>query len=274
MIADKNHPLAKFPLSIEIKIIEKLIDREERGGECNHIAEIITKDGPGFQIPHPHATTDFYNSYPFPRINNEKDNIFYNQPRFVNHLDDFAIKKVKSIFSKFLQPNTKILDLMSGWTSHIPTIFKKNNIVGLGLCNDELKNNKDLSDYIIHDLNLDYHLPFIKNEFNAVICTSSIEYLIQPIEVTKEVVRILKPGGVFIITISDRWFNGKEILIWSELHAFERLGFVLDLYLKCGNFNNLKTITIRGFPRPYNDKHIKLKNTSDPIFAVIGILNK
>jgi len=274
MIADINHPLAKFPLSVEVKIIEKLIDREERGGECNHIAEIITKDGPGFQIPHPHKTTDFYNSYPFTKINNEKDTIFYNQPRFVNHLDDFAIKKVKSIFSRFLQPNTKILDLMSSWVSHLPTIFEKNKIVGLGLNNEELRYNKNLSDYVIHDLNLNFQLPFIENEFDAVICTSSIEYLIQPIEVTKEVVRILKPEGVFITTISDRWFNGKEILIWSDLHAFERLGFVLDLYLKCGNFKNLKTETIRGFPRPYNDKHIKLKTISDPIFAVSGIVNK
>ena len=94
MVADLNHPLAKFPLSIEVKVIEKLIDREERGGECNHIPEIITKDGPGFQIPHHHTATDFYNSYPFSKINDEKDINFYDMPRFVNHLDDYAIKKV------------------------------------------------------------------------------------------------------------------------------------------------------------------------------------
>ena len=94
------------------------------------------------------------------------------------------------------------------------------------------------------------------------------------IEVTKEVVRVTKPGGIFITTISDRWFNGKEITIWSDLHKFERLGFILDLYLKCGKFENLKTISIRGFRRPFNDKHINTRTESDPIFAVIGKVKK
>jgi len=200
--------------------------------------------------------------------------LFYNKPRFENHLDDLAIKKIKSIYLKYLQPNTKILDLMSSWKSHIPDILENNKIIGLGLNKQELMKNKDLYDYVIHDLNFDFQLPFIENEFDAVICTSSIEYLIKPLEVTKEVVRVVKPGGVFITTFSDRWFNGKEILLWSDLHKFERLGFVLDLYIKSGKFKKLKTISIRGFPRPYNDKHINIRNTSDPIFAVCGKVNK
>ena len=134
----------------------------------------------------------------------------------------------------------------------------------------EMNANKNLFNFVIHDLNLNHQLPFEGNEFDTVICTSSIEYLIKPLEVIGEVERIIKPGGLFITIISNRWFPGKEINSWSEMHQFERLGFVLDLYLRCGLFENLKTESIRGYPRPFDDRYINVSGFSDPIFAVCG----
>ena len=270
MIVDTNHPLAKYPISIKAKFVQKLFDKEERGGECNHIAEISTKNGPGFQVPHLNTNTDFYNSYPFQRVKEGKDSIFYSKPRFINHLDDSAIKNVKSLYSKYLKKNIKILDLMSSWESHLPDFYEIGKITGLGMNEDEMKSNKNLSNFVVHDLNLETHLPFRENEFDAVICTSSIEYLIKPLEVAREVARIIKPEGKFITIFSDRWFPGKEISLWADMHQFERVGFVLDIYLKCGMFKNLKTESIRGFPRPVSDKYIKKIATSDPIFLVCG----
>jgi SAM-dependent methyltransferase len=103
-----------------------------------------------------------------------------------------------------------------------------------------------------------------------VICTASIEYLVRPIQVITEVARVTKPGGVFISTFSDRWFPGKEILPWPDMHPFERLGLVLDYYLKTDAFENLHTESIRGLPRPPDDIHIKETVISDPVFAVWG----
>ena len=103
MVVDTNHPLAKYPISVETMFVEKLFDKEERGGECNHIVEITTKNGPGFQAQHPNTNTDFYNSYPFSRVKEENDSIFYNKPRFINHLDDLAIQNVKFLYSKYLK---------------------------------------------------------------------------------------------------------------------------------------------------------------------------
>ncbi len=57
-------------------------------------------------------------------------------------------------------------------------------------------------------------LPVVDNEYDVVICTASIEYLTQPIEVITEVVRVAKPGGLFISVFSDRCFPGKEMLSW------------------------------------------------------------
>ena len=66
-----------------------------------------------------------------------------------------------------------------------------------------------------------------------------MEYLVKPLEIFTEVARVLKPGGSFVVTFSDRWFPTKVISLWQEMHAFERMGLVLDLFDKSQAFANL-----------------------------------
>ena len=100
MVGDTNHPLSNYPLTLEAKLLEKLATPEERGGSSNDIADMLTSNGPGMQPPYPGTATNFYSTYPFKRMNDEDDNIFYSSPRMVNHLDDMAISQIKSIYSK------------------------------------------------------------------------------------------------------------------------------------------------------------------------------
>jgi SAM-dependent methyltransferase len=159
---------------------------------------------------------------------------------------------------------------MSSWVSHLPERLADCETIGLGLNAQELKTNPQLSRHVVHDLNQEPRLPFEDDTFDAVICTASIEYLIQPLEVMAEVVRVTRPGGLFVTTFSDRWFPGKEILPWSEMHPFERLGLVMNYYVKTGAFDDLHTLSIRGLPRPLDDKYISETAISDPIFGVWG----
>lgn len=267
-VADTNHPLARYPLTLEARLTEKQPPSKQRGGGCNDIASILTGDGPGMQIPYQWAAKNCYTPYPFQRFNEDNDSTFYQNARMVNHLDDTAIEQIKSIYSRLLCPSNKILDLMSSWTSHLPKPFENCQITGLGLNGEELRANPKLAKTVVHDLNQVPTLPFSDNSFDAVICTASVEYLTQPLEILSEIARVTVPGGIFITTFSDRWFPGKEIEPWADLHRFERLGLVLDYYLKTGKFENIHTETIRGLPRPLTDKHITKTPISDPIFAV------
>lgn len=169
-----------------------------------------------------------------------------------------------------LSPGSEILVLMSSWVSHLPDSLSDCQITGLGLNKEELNANKQLSNFIMHVLNKDLVLPFTDNMFDAVICTASIEYLIQPIDVVMEIARILRSGGIFVTTFSNRWFPNKEILPWHELHEFERFGLVLDYYMKTNYFENLHTESVRCLPRPENDKYRKQIEISDPIYTVWG----
>ncbi len=266
---DLNHPLASYDVNITAKI-QKVWDKSgERGGTANDWMESAAA-GPGMQARWSGHPTDFFSDNPFARADERKDTLFYENPRFVQHIDDTAIENVSAIYATLLGPGMKVLDLMSSWQSHLPENMDLSEILGLGLNEQELAKNPRLSDYLVHDLNENPQMPFGNGEFDAVICTVSIEYLTRPFEVFREIGRILKPGGILVVTFSNRWFPPKAINIWSQIHEFERVGLVTEYFLRSSLFTELSTFSIRGLPRPDHDKYAKQFAFSDPIYAVAG----
>jgi len=139
-----------------------------------------------------------------------------------------------------------VLDLLSSWQSHLPDRMEFTRLAGLGLNDRELKNNNRLSERVVQDLNLNPVLPFESDSFDAVLCTVSVEYLTNPLAIFEEVSRVLRTDGYFIVTFSNRWFPTKAIRIWKELHEFERMGLVLEYFIRSGGFKNLQTYSFRG----------------------------
>ena len=84
-----------------------------------------------------------------------------------------------------------------------------------------------------------------------------------------ETLRVLRPGGLFVVTFSNRWFPSKAIRIWSELHEFERVGMVTQ-WLQQTGFDRLRTFSSRGWPRPEDDPYAGETSISDPVYAVFG----
>jgi SAM-dependent methyltransferase/FKBP-type peptidyl-prolyl cis-trans isomerase 2 len=269
LVVDFNHPLANSKTHIKgtIKTVrDKTVDR---GGSCNDWMELIS-NGPGMQTRWGKHPTDFFSGNPFKREDERPDDRFYQQPRFVNHIDEHAVKMVSGIYDRFLQDDMHVLDLMSSWTSHIPDRLNLKKFTGLGLNQKELNKNARLTERIVQDLNQNPILPLETGSYDAVICSLSIEYLIHPFDVFKEIARVLKSDGNFIITFSNRCFPSKVTRIWKELHDFERMGLVLEYFLQSGLYKDLHTYSIRGLPRPTNDKYFSEERLSDPIFAVWG----
>jgi SAM-dependent methyltransferase len=242
---------------------------EEHGGTSIDWAE-TTLSGPGMQSRINGRSTNFFADDPFRRADESPDEKFYDQPRLVQHIDDTAIGTISRLYGILVQPESKVLDLMSSWVSHLPEDLPIESVTGLGMNKEELQANNRLSDFCVHDLNDNPQLPFDDNAFDAAICTVSVEYLVHPFEVFEEINRVLKPGGIFSVTFSNRWFPPKAIRIWSELHEFERLGLVLEFFLKSGQYANLQTYSMRGLPRPANDKYASQMLFSDPVYAVWG----
>jgi SAM-dependent methyltransferase len=266
---DFNHPLSqKFgDLTVSVKDVRE--STGELGGSCTDWFEIITS-GPGMQTRCRGNPTDFFSDEPFMRTNEDEDHMFYTKPRLVTHIDDKATSIIKGIYSEILKRGAKVLDLMSSWRSHVPQNLKLASIIGLGLNREEMLQNPQLTDLVIHDLNREPLLPFSNNEFDAVICTVSVEYLIHPFEIFDDIARILKTDGYFIVTFSNRWFPPKVIKIWTELHDFERMGLVLEYFLQTGFYKNLNTLSMRGLPRDEDDRYYPESPYADPVYAVWG----
>jgi SAM-dependent methyltransferase len=267
---DLNNPLADKPLVLGARIMDIWAAGDEHGGSCTDIAETVTGNGPGMQARWRGQPTDFWQDLPFARIAGEPDAGFYSMSRMVSHVDSTASQQIARLYRRLLPAGGRVLDLMASWESHLPPDHDLGEIVGLGMNAEELAANPLFAEHRVHDLNLNTVLPYTDGEFDAVICSLSVEYLVKPFEVFAEVARVLRPGGRFIVTFSNRWFPPKAIRVWDGMHEFERPGLVMEYFLRDGLFARLETWSMRGLPRPAGDKYADRLDESDPVYAVWG----
>jgi len=267
--ADFNHPLAGLPLELEARVLDVREKFEEHGGTATDWIELATT-GPGMQARYNGSATRFFDGQAFEREDDREDGRFYQAPRLVQHIDDRAVATLSALYGRLIAPGSRVLDLMSSWTSHLPDDLETAAVTGLGMNADELARNPRLGAYDVHDLNRVPRLPYPDASFEAVICTVSVEYLTRPREVFADVARVLTPGGLFIVTFSDRWFPTKAIRVWKELHPFERMGMVLELFHQTERFTSLATYSSQGWPRPADDKYADRMAFADPVFGVWG----
>ena len=199
-----------------------------------------------------------FQDYFFNRIDEGNDALFYGEPRLVVHIDDVAIEQIGRIFEEFLPANGVILDLMSSWRSHLPADFVKARMVGLGLNAVEMRENPQLDDFVVHDVNKEPLLPFDDARFDGVILTVSVQYLTRPVEVFRDVCRILRPGCPLVITFSNRMFPTKAVRIWQGCSDEQRMTLV-KLYLqKAGGYAGIRA----------EDRSPLPKGASDPVYVV------
>jgi len=261
--ADMNHPLAGREVEIHARVVSISASEEEPGG-LKRWPEIMLK-GPGMQARLPETPSDFLGADPYHREDESDDAEFYATPRMATLLDSQAEGNVQKLYSQFLKDGMNVLDLMAGHISHMPEGLEA-TVTGLGLNMEEMEANPALSERTIHNLNEETTLPFEDATFDAVVCSLSVEYLLKPYEVFEEVSRILKPGGVFVASFSNLWFEEKVIRIWSELHEFERMGLISQYFVRTEAFSDITTWSERGWPQPDNPDE-----ESNPIYAVSGI---
>lgn len=190
----------------------------------------------------------------FARLDDGPDGEFYSFPRRVVHIDAAAIVAIEQLFRDVLPVDGVILDLLSSWRSHWPAGFPKQRLVGLGLNAEEMADNPDLDDYVVHDVNAEPRLPFEAATFDAAVLTVSIQYLTRPLEVFRDVNRILKPGGPFVVVFSNRMFPTKAVAIWRALDDRQHAELVTMYFRGAGNFVDFevqdRTPTADGYTDP------------------------
>ncbi|KAL5728816.1 hypothetical protein ACHQM5_001854 [Ranunculus cassubicifolius] len=197
----------------------------------------------------------------FQRFDETPDTVFYEAPRFVTHIDDPAISALTKYYAKVFPPSNtpgvSLLDLCSSWVSHFPKGYKQDKIVGMGMNEEELKRNSVLTDYIVQDLNKEPKLPFEDNSFDVITNVVSVDYLTKPLDVFKEMHRVLKPGGLAIMSFSNRCFFTKAISIWTSTGDPDHVMIVGAYFHYAGGFEPPQAVDIS--PNP---------GRSDPMYIV------
>ena len=187
------------------------------------------------------------------------DEMFYAVPRLVTHIDDEACAALTSYYKKMLVPGTSVLDLMSSCVSHLPTDASYTQVVGVGMNRTELQENPQLTSCVVHNLNRNPDLPFEEKSFDACTLSVSIQYLVRPVEVFRDVGRILKPGAPMIVSYSNRLFPTKAVMIWKMLNDADHGRLVAHYFESSGHFDSseIKRVT--------DDK-----GSSDPLYVVVA----
>ena len=164
------------------------------------VAEVL--DNPDFPAEWSYTPEDFS------RQDESTDNMFYDMPRFCFHVDDAAVAALTNYYGTAFRAWEKpaILDICASHVSHFPSDVAEyaGRRVALGMNEEELARNSQVTEFVVKDLNADPTLPFDDNSFDIVTNVVSIDYLTQPTSICKEVARVLKPGGAAMFALSNR----------------------------------------------------------------------
>jgi SAM-dependent methyltransferase len=199
----------------------------------------------------------------FDRADPSSDAAFYRPLRLVTHIDDAAIAAVGALYDELgiaRVGDGRVLDLMSSWVSHFRTAPR--HLTVLGMNDDELAANPQAEQRVVHDLNLDPVLPFADDSFDAAVCCVSVDYLVRPVEVFAEVARVVRVGGLFVCTFSNRCFPTKAIRGWLQSSDAQHGEIVAQYFRLAGAYDEpvIERRTAVGHDRDFLG--------GDPLWAV------
>lgn len=166
--------------------------------------------------------------------------------------------KFISNFSKSLKKGVKILDVGTGSSPyrHLFTnqIFKTHDFEKLSPSQLLHKDGYGQIDYVSDIISI----PVENNSFDVIICTEVLEHVPDPINAIKEMSRILKSGGIIIITTP----------LGSHIHQepYHFYGgftpYFYEKYLFENEFINIQILPNKGFYNYYFQESLRFLNVS------------
>ncbi|GIL54347.1 hypothetical protein Vafri_9917 [Volvox africanus] len=179
------------------------------------------------------------------KLDTGDDSAFYDMPRFVKHVDVDFLDQVTELYRQRIPEGGAVLDLCGSWVSHLPAEVYYSKVVGHGMNAAELARNPRLEAFFVRDLNREPDgWPLVDQSLDAVLCCVSVQYLQQPERVFAEIYRVLKPGGVCIVTFSNRMFYTK---------ARSSYGWARSIHVPCSHPLRYQT---KSTPRYQRMTHI------------------
>lgn len=202
------------------------------------------------------------------KLDDTDDTLFYDAPRFVTHVDQGFIQQLTELYRSRLKPNTRIFDMMSSWVSHLPEEIEFAQVEGHGLNAEELARNPRFDHYFVQNFNQNPKLPLEDQSVDAVLNTVSVQYVQYPEAIFTEIHRILKPGGIAIVSFSNRMFYQKAIAAWRDGSEASRVELVKRYFKAVPGFTEPEVVAQQS-PMPSLFQMFGMPG-GDPFYAVIA----
>lgn len=187
--------------------------------------------------------------------NTGPDSAFYAFPRLVTHADAGFLESLKLVYEEYLatdktnlagrdpdqgslhrEPSCVILDLASSHVSHMPDVIVKSpkyTVIGHGMNAEELQKNPILDRYFIRDFNTSPDDPWALGScsVDAVCICCSVQYFQYPEKIFAQIYRVLRPGGVVIVSFTNRMFWEKAVQLWRDSNDYGRVQLVKQYFM-------------------------------------------
>jgi len=174
------------------------------------------------------------------------DQLFYLIPKFVQHAGAECRQCLTDYYACVLPERGDVLDLCSSWTSHYPKEYRARTrrCAALGLNALELLANPSKTEWKVQNLNKDPSLPYEDASFDVVTNSLSADYLTRPLEVFREVRRVLKPGGVAAMAFTNRCFPSKVVPCWNQPFTEPSHARIIASYYHYAGFDDISVVDV------------------------------
>ena len=205
------------------------------------------------------------NNYQRKKLDENNDEEFYSEPKFVYHLDSNFRKYLSQVYKDEIDEYSTVLDLMSSWDSYLPKENTYQKVFGHGLNKKELERNNILDSFWVQNFNLNQDIRLENGSIDYCLMVAAWQYLQYPENLTKEISRILSDKGKIIVSFSNRAFWHKAPNIWTTSTEDERVQYVRKVLISNG-FKEPRII------KKFNEPDLNIFNffKKDPFYCLIA----
>ncbi len=187
--------------------------------------------------------------------------------------DTFAIYDFVKQAAKMLAPGSWVLDAGAGQGRFKPE-FLHTHYVGVDLAVGD-----PTWDYSKLDAICDLkHLPFPSKVFNAILCIQVLEHIQDPLEVLRELERVLRPDGLLFLSAPQSWpqhqkpFDFYRYTSFGLRYLLEKAGFHIYSIRPIGGYFWFLSFQLQNINYWIFSKDIKKHRLTWPIRAFLGLL--
>ena len=218
---------------------------------------------------------DHIQLFPVPTLNDEKK--FYDENLQDKNINDVgSIKRARrkmmpdnirryQFMKKIIPKKSRVLEIGSGHGFFLE-IMKTNgfDIIGYDISKEKRKYSKKITDVPVYDININEKIP-ADNKFDIVVLFHTLEHIIDPITLLKNIKKLLKPKGKILIEVpnSDD-FHLKlnkfyKEFYWERAHIHYFNPKILKNVIQKSGFKNIRIVGVQRYGIE-NFFHWKLTN--------------